>query len=345
MAMDDLSVFPFELPYEDVEANIDAFVETVIASLESSFLAMPKGNGFVEYSVFEQGYEVLKRTTNGFTEFTVSEVAIALQENAIAFIVLRTMLGFSPPEWAYMASECSGRSISQGYARTIDRKVRLEPSKSLKVTENVQALIETACEILREGAKDTGKHAVHRLDKADTKQGLKSVVSASKIGVPYSMLLYERLLGRPFASHRDSISELVGDYMESPVEEALAQAGVSFRKTKRAERVDGFEQAPDFIVPDEFSPRAVIEAKITEDDGTARDKVTRIQHLATLSRNRVESGESGFEVIACIDGRGFGIRREDMKKLMRATKGKVFTLATLDKLVEHTSIRDFRTTQ
>ena len=28
----------------------------------------------------------------------------------------------------------------------------------------------------------------------------------------------------------------------------------SFRKTKRAERVAGFDQAPDFIVPDEFNP-------------------------------------------------------------------------------------------
>ena len=37
-----------------------------------------------------------------------------------------------------------------------------------------------------------------------------------------------------------------------------------------------FDPFPDFIVPDEFNPQVVIEAKITEDDGTARDKVTRI---------------------------------------------------------------------
>jgi hypothetical protein len=29
------------------------------------------------------------------------------------------------------------------------------------------------------------------------------------------MLLYERFLGRPFAGHRDSVSELVGDSLES----------------------------------------------------------------------------------------------------------------------------------
>ena len=68
----------------------------------------------------------------------------------------------------------------------------------------------------------------------------------------------------------------------------MADAGIGFRKTKRAERVTGFDQAPDFIVPDEFNPQIVIEAKITEDDGTARDKVTRVQHLGSLSREGVE---------------------------------------------------------
>jgi len=100
----------------------------------------------------------------------------------------------------------------------------------------------------------------------------------------------------------------------------------------------GTSQAPDFVIPDEWNPRAVIEAKITEDDGTARDKVTRIQHLAQISELRRSQGEPPFQVIACIDGRGFGVRRADMKKLLRATQGKVFTLKTLDHLVKDTDL-------
>jgi hypothetical protein len=158
------------------------------------------------------------------------------------------------------------------------------------------------------------------------------------------MLLYERFMGRPFAGHRDSVSELVGDVLESAIEGVLTAAGVSFRKTKRAERVAGFDQAPDFIVPDEFSPNVVIEAKITEDDGTARDKVTRVQHLGTLSMHGLRPDEEQkFEVIACIAGRGFKVRREDMKKLLLATRGKVFTLQNLDQLVRCTRLADFRT--
>ena len=157
------------------------------------------------------------------------------------------------------------------------------------------------------------------------------------------MLLYERFLGRPFAGHRDSVSELVGDSLESVIEDVLVKAGISYRKTKRAERVPGFDQAPDFMIPSEYNPQVIIEAKLTEDDGTARDKITRVQHLHTLSMAGQPPEVPKFEVIACIAGRGFGVRREDMKKLLLATRGKVFTLKTMDQLVEHSLLKTFRT--
>jgi hypothetical protein len=50
-----------------------------------------------------------------------------------------------------------------------------------------------------------------------------------------------------------------------------------------------------------------------------------------------------FEVIACIAGRGFGVRREDMKKLLLATRGKVFTMQNLNRLVDSTRLAEFRT--
>ena len=42
-------------------------------------------------------------------------------------------------------------------------------------------------------------------------------------------------------------------------------------------------------------------------------------------------------------GRGFKLRREDMKKLLLATRGKVFTLSTLDRLVECSRLVEFKT--
>ena len=328
-----MAQFPFEAELAELHTNLDHYVDEVFASLESDFLTMPKGQGFVEYSIFEAGYEALKLATQNFHNFDPETVRAALLETPMVFIVLRTMLGFTPPEWAYMASSHTGIKISQGHARTFDRNIRLTPltpirSKGDSLTR-LDALIRTACSLLQEGAPNAEPGRLHRLDKADTKYGLTGLQNLAGMGVPYAMLLYERFLGRPFAGHRDSVSELIGDGLETAIEDILAKAGVSFRKTKRAEKIPGFDQAPDFILPSEFNPQIVIEAKITEDDGTARDKVTRIQHLAELSEQRERCGESGFTVIACIGGRGFGVRREDMKKLLLATKAKVFTPRTL----------------
>ncbi len=104
----------------------------------------------------------------------------------------------------------------------------------------------------------------------------------------------------------------------------------------------GFEQAPDFFCPDEISPSVIIEAKITGDDGTARDKVARVIRLATMRDDRLRSGKPSFQVVACIDGRGFGVRREDMRQLLAATHGKVFTANTLADLVEGTDLSALR---
>jgi hypothetical protein len=299
---------------------------------------MPKGQGFIDYPTFEKGYEVLKQVTQGLKSLEPENILTALLKTPMIFIVLRAMTGLTPPEWAYMATSHTGINVTQGYARTLDRNIRLDPFISLKCSADallrLEALVKTACSLLQEGAPQVETAVLHRLDKADTKNGLRDIRNLAGMGVPYAMLLYERFLGRPFAGHRDSISELIGGGLETAIEDVLTRSGLSFRKTKRAEKISGFDQTPDFILPSEFNPQIVIEAKITEDDGTARDKVTRIQHLAELSEQRTRKGEKGFAVIACIGGRGFGVRREDMKKLLIATQGKVFTPKTLKFLSE-----------
>jgi len=47
----------------------------------------------------------------------------------------------------------------------------------------------------------------------------------------------------------------------------------------------------------------------------------------------------------CIGGRGFGVRREDIEKMLLATRGKVFTLKTMDRLVECSRLKELRTKQ
>jgi hypothetical protein len=342
--------FPFEVPFEQVQSDLENYIDATFDSLESTFLTMPKGEGFIDYPVFEEGYEALKRATHGFQAMSPESVIVAVYDIPVSFIVLRTILGFTPPEWAYVTAQRTGVEVSQGAARSIDKKIRTNPLEPLCTSNGgitdmrIQAMVRAACELIHEGVQDGVPEVLHRLDKVDTKQGLNSLQPLADLGVPYSMLLYERFLGRPFAAHRDSISELVGDVLETAIEGVLSRAGISFRKTKRAARVSGFDQAPDFIIPDEFNPQIVIEAKIAEDDGTARDKVTRVQHLGELSmQGRRADQAPRYEVIACIAGRGFGVRREDMKKLILSTRGKVFTLGNLDHLIEFTRLKEYKT--
>lgn len=339
--------FPFEVDFDEVQSNLDVYVDAVFGCLESEFLVMPKGKGFVEFTTFEAGYESLKRATRDFQNVMPTAVMPAVFDAPISLIILRCMIGFTPSEWAYYASQFTGIKITQNAARAIDRNIRMNPDVTLPRNEGVteqriHALVTAACHILEAGSPAISPDCLHRLDKADTASGLTSLQSLADLGVPYSMLLYERFLGRPFASHRDSISEIVGNIIENSIEEVLSRAGISFRKTKRAERLQGFDQAPDFIIPNEFNPQIVIEAKLTEDDGTARDKVTRVQHLSSLSMKGQPPNQPRFEVVACIAGRGFRIRREDMKKLLLSTRGKVFTLQNMQQLVKHTRLWEFR---
>lgn len=333
----------FEHDFNDPGLVYDPLIDEVFGELKSSFLELPKGDGFIEYSIFEQGYQSLKKATNAFADVSAESVEIAIANAPIALLVLRTILGFTPPEWAYMATENTGVMVDQGAARSIDRKVRLRPLTPRALDQSmtdqrVRAMIRTGVDLLLRGANVAVPTLIHRLDKADTRNGVTSLQPVADLGVPYPVLLYERYLGRPFASHRDSVSGIVGEVVESAIKDVLTAAKVSFRETKRAERIDGFDQAPDFIIPDEFSPAALIEAKLAEDDGTARDKVSRVQRLRTL---RDESGKN-YDVIACIAGRGFKVRREDMRRLLKATDGKVFTLATMHLLIEQTRIREYR---
>src|SRR5688500_20337165 len=66
----------------------------VLFRSQSEFMTLPRGKGFVEYDVFEQGYEHLKRATGGFRKLAVPAVLKAVCEVPISFVVLRSVLGF-----------------------------------------------------------------------------------------------------------------------------------------------------------------------------------------------------------------------------------------------------------
>ena len=122
-----MPTFPFEVSLEEILQDPENYVDAVFSCLELEFLVMPKGSGFIEYPIFERGYESLKAATAGFSQFDPEKVFRVTVFEPISIVVLRSMLGFTPPEWGYVTTQRTGVSVTQGFVRSLDRKVRINP--------------------------------------------------------------------------------------------------------------------------------------------------------------------------------------------------------------------------
>ena len=100
--------YPFEASIEDILKDPEPYIDAVFSCLLSEFLVMPKGLGFVEYPVFECGYEALKAATAGFSRLDPERVFKITVSEPISIVVLRSMLGFTPPEWGYVTTQRTG---------------------------------------------------------------------------------------------------------------------------------------------------------------------------------------------------------------------------------------------
>src|SRR3989304_3721712 len=90
------------------------------------------------------------------------------------------------------ATQRSGIKVAQGFARSLDRDIRMSPLSPLRknavTTQRLKALINTACELLNSPVPQTDGDKIHRLDKADTREGVHTIRSVAGMGLPYSML-------------------------------------------------------------------------------------------------------------------------------------------------------------
>jgi hypothetical protein len=306
---------------------------------------MPRGNSFCSREDFERGFQVFSAATGEGRDLSGASLLRAIAEEPRAWLVLRCVLGMSPGEAAYVAVEAASTQgetlvVDQTAVRELDARARrgeqllfdTAPRRQAERTGDalLRRLVPLLGEVLLSGPPTVTVDKVHRLDKVDTAGGQLTLMQVFAEGVTYSELLYERLLGRPYASHRDSVSGIVGDLIERAVGELLDRYRIDGRATRARERVPGFEQAPDFLIPTE-EPEVIIEAKLTEDDGTARDKVARVQTLRAYEDARPQ-GERR-QIVAVVDGRGFSHRMADLDRLLRTCDGHVYTLAELDLLV------------
>ena len=106
--------FPFEVPFDQLQTDLDTYVDEVFEALRSEFLTVPKGEGFIEYPVFEQGYQALKRVTEGFRKVAPATVTETVHEVPITLVVLRAMLGFTSTRMGVCNNSAQRRGGSTG---------------------------------------------------------------------------------------------------------------------------------------------------------------------------------------------------------------------------------------
>lgn len=175
--------YPFEASPDELIADLDGFVSVVFASLESEFLVLPKGSGFIDYPTFQRAYEALRQATDGFTVLEPAGVLNAVRQTPLALVVLRAILGFTPPEWAYVTTQRTGVEVTQGTARALDRWARLSPFAPLhRVGPPLEAMVTTACQLIATPIPAVDTDKLHRLDKADTRHGRASLRHMSEMG-------------------------------------------------------------------------------------------------------------------------------------------------------------------
>ncbi len=115
---------PFELNPNELREKLEEMVEATISDLGSGFLLMPTGTAFINYDDFRTAYEVLKKRTHAFRNFTIDRIFAAILQDSRVFCVLRSMLGMTPPEWAELAKSQYDVVVPQNAARTLDRRCR-----------------------------------------------------------------------------------------------------------------------------------------------------------------------------------------------------------------------------
>jgi hypothetical protein len=286
---------------------------------------------FYELPHFQAAYAKLAAVTAGFTDVTVDRLAAGIEAEPTILLPLRTMTGLLKKEFAWtsklVAEPLGLKPLSENKVDSMER--------SGSPTSAVQARVaaETVDQIMRGGLfGDPPGRFKSKQDKPDTAAGWSSVREYASGGVPYAVFLHQRHYGGPFRQVLDAASELRGDLIENAVEALFTEHGVRFVRTgshNQAEIAARFEvtvrPTPDFVVYDSAgSLRAMLECKLTNDGGTARDKALRFERLRDEA---VRLG--GVPLIAVLGGMGWTRVNDTLGPVVRDCDGRVFSIGNL----------------
>lgn len=285
---------------------------------------------FYELPHFQAAYDKAADATSGFTDVAVPQLE-AIQAEPTVLLPLRVITGLLKNEFAFtsrlVAEPLGLKPLS---ANKVDS---MERSGSPTTAAQARVAAETISQIMRGGMfSDPPDGFKSKQDKPDTARGWPVVRDYASDGVPYAVFLHQRHYGGAFRQVLDAASELRGDLLEDAVDALFAANGVPFIRTgshNQAEIAAKFEvtvlPAPDFVIHDGSGAlRGMLECKLTNDGGTARDKALRFERLRDES---VRLG--GTPLIAVLGGLGWARANDTLGPVVRACDGRVFSIGNL----------------
>jgi len=302
--------------------------------LSAHFAFVPRRDDY-ELRYFRSIYERTAAATGHFTETESSQLAAVLERDPQSLLVFRTILGYTPHELAVatreVAQETGERGVSDARIKSLEQGGRISSSAANLLAATIHRLITSN---LWGGAPEGLRS---KMDKADTARGWTSVSEYAASGVPYEIFLHQRHTGGAFRQLLDATSEERGAILEAAVAAILDDLGIPYLRTgskDQGEIVRRFNlsvtPAPDFVIFDAGGNlRALLECKLTNDGGTARDKASRFAKL------RQESGRlGGVPLFAVLDGLGWERVNDALGPVVEACDGLVFSLENLPTMLE-----------
>lgn len=309
-----------------------------VAATQPSFYYIPRGDTMAEEGHFDTAYECLAEYTGNFASVSKKNLIRALTEKPLVLAPLRMILGFTYNElsWAMKLTR-AGTTTTGTTLRNFERGPVPERIAVTR-TEMIETIAATAVAAMDRTILQIPESASRffhsKLDKSDTMDGWSTVAVAAG-GVPYSTLLYQRYVGGVWRQIQDAYSEVKGDkLLEQPIADLFEANGISYYRSgtgasgaTETERKFGLSPGPDFVLPEE-SPTVIIESKVAEDGGTARDKAARIKNAAEAAKAR------GLLACAVVDGKGWSERPKALLDVVIATDGRTYSLTTLAHLLD-----------
>lgn len=291
---------------------------------------------FYDLGTFQAAYVTATEATQDFSDVSEATLGTAIEDDPRVLLALRTILGLTGKEFA-QSTKLVGEPLGMK-ALSPSKVDNMERNGTPVSAEQATLAARTIRQIMDGSLFPDPPGDLHRKqDKYDTKDGWDTVQNLATQGVPYSAFLHQRHYGGAFRQLLDATSERRGNLLEDAVEQLFIDAAIPYIRTgghNQADIARRFEltvaPAPDFVVYDDSgSLRGMLECKLVNDGGTARDKALRFERLRAES---IRLG--GVPLLAVLAGLGWTRVNDTLGPVVRDTDGRVFTLATLPDMLD-----------